>query len=122
MTLEEYLHCHKMNLSTFSKTYGLDYHRLFRVKQGAITRDEAIKRVFEQLDISNSKEPKEGEPNMSFLSQERICISCECSGEIYCYYLHQLRQIEAYLLQHNIPHYIREGKGYWLVKYDKEAV
>ena len=50
MTLQEYLKQHQMKLSTFAKTYNLDYHRLFRVKQGAVTRDEAIKRVFEQLE------------------------------------------------------------------------
>ena len=51
MTLQEYLKQHQMKLSTFAKTYNLDYHGLFRVKQEAVTRDEAIKRVFEQLNI-----------------------------------------------------------------------
>lgn len=122
MTLEDYLHRQRMNLATFSKQYNLDYHRLFRVKQGAITRDEAIKRVFEQLGITNAPKEVDGEPNMSFLSQERICISCESSGEIYCYYLHQLREIEAYLTRYRIPYYVRQANDYWLVKYDKEAV
>ena len=53
MTLQEYLKQHQMKLSTFAKIYNLDYHRLFRVKQGAITRDSAIQAVFEQLDIVN---------------------------------------------------------------------
>ena len=34
MTLEDYLHREKMELSTFSKLYNLDYHRLYRVKKG----------------------------------------------------------------------------------------
>ena len=58
MTLQEYLKQHQMKLSTFAKTYNLDYHRLFRVKQGAVTRDEAIKRVFEQLNIINDGKQK----------------------------------------------------------------
>lgn len=124
MTLEDYLHCQGMDLSTFSKQYNLDYHRLYRVKKGAMTRDEAIKQVFEELGISHVSKEKEvdGEPNMSFLSQERICISLESSGEIYCYYCHQLQQVEAYLTRYQIPYYVRQGNDYWLVKYDKEAV
>ncbi len=122
MTLEEYLQCHKMNLSTFAKTYNLDYHRLFRVNQGAVTRDQAIKFVFEQLNIINDREQQEGEPNMSFISQECVCINCERSGDIYCYYLHQLQEVEVYLERHQIPYYVRKAKDYWLVKYDKEAV
>ena len=92
MTLEDYLHREKMELSTFSKLYNLDYHRLYRVKKGAMTRDKAIKQVFEELGISHPSKEKEvdGEPNMLFLSQERICISLESSGEIYCYYLSSL--------------------------------
>ena len=69
MTLQEYLKQHQMKLSTFAKTYNLDYHGLFRVKQGAVTRDEAIKRVFEKLNIINDGKQKVGEPNTSFLSQ-----------------------------------------------------
>ena len=72
--LEEYLERHQMKLSTFAKTYNLDYHGLFRVKQGAVTRDEAIKRVFEQLNIINDGKQKVGEPNTSFLSQECVCV------------------------------------------------
>ena len=30
-------------------------------------------------------------------------------------------EIEEYLLQQGIPYYVRQAKGYWLVKYDKEA-
>ena len=119
--LEEYLERHQMKLSTFAKTYNLDYHGLFRVKQGAVTRDEAIKRVFEQLNIINDGKQKVGEPNTSFLSQECVCIHCEPSGDIYCYYRHHLQEIEEYLLQQDIPYYVRQAKGYWLVKYDKEA-
>ena len=121
VTLEEYLQCNKMKLSTFAKTYNLDYHGLFRVKQGAVTRDEAIKRVFEQLNIINDGKQKVGEPNTSFLSQECVCIHCAPSGDIYCYYRHHLQEIEEYLLQQNIPYYVRQAKDYWLVKYDKEA-
>lgn len=66
VTLQEYLKQHQMKLSTFAKIYNLDYHRLFRVKQGAITRDEAIKQVFEQLGIINEPKEIEGEPNASF--------------------------------------------------------
>ena len=121
MTLQEYLKQHQMKLSTFAKTYNLDYHRLFRVKQGAVTRDEAIKRVFEQLNIINDGKQKVGEPNTSFLSQEGVCIHCEPAGDIYCYYRHHLQEIEEYLLQQNIPYYVRQAKDYWLVKYDKEA-
>ena len=122
VTLQEYLKQHQMKLSTFAKIYNLDYHRLFRVKQGAITRDEAIKQVFEQLGIINEPKEIEGEPNASFISQERICIACERSGEIYCYYSHHLQEIEEYLLQNDIPYYVRQAKDYWLVKYDKEAL
>ncbi len=74
-----------MKLSTFAKIYNLDYHRLFRVKQGAITRDEAIKQVFEQLGIINEPKEIEGEPNTSFLSHDCVCFHCENSGDIYCY-------------------------------------
>ena len=122
MTLQEYLKQHQMKLSTFAKIYNLDYHRLFRVKQGAVTRDEAIKRVFEQLNIINDGKQKVGEPNTSFLSQECVCIHCEPSGDIYCYYRHHLQEIEEYLLQQNIPYYVRQATDYWLVKYDKEAL
>ena len=122
MTLQEYLKQHQMKLSTFAKKYDLDYHGLFRVKQGAVTRDEAIKRVFEQLNIINDGKQKVGEPNTSFLSQECVCIHCEPSGDIYCYYRHHLQEIEEYLLQHDIPYYVRQAKDYWLVKYDKEAL
>ena len=100
MTLQEYLKQHQMKLSTFAKTYNLDYHGLFRVKQGAVTRDEAIKRVFEQLNIINDGKQKVGEPNTSFLSQECVCIHCEPSGDIYCYYRHHLQEIEEYLLNY----------------------
>ena len=122
VTLQEYLKQHQMKLSTFAKTYNLDYHGLFRVKQGAVTRDEAIKRVFEQLNIINDGKQKVGEPNTSFLSQECVCIHCEPSGDIYCYYPHHLQEIEEYLLQNDIPYYVRQAKDYWLVKYDKEAL
>ena len=122
VTLEEYLQCNNMKLSTFAKTYNLDYHGLFRVKQGAVTRDEAIKRVFEQLNIINDGKQKVGEPNTSFLSQECVCIHCEPSGDIYCYYRHHLQEIEEYLLKQDIPYYVRQAKDYWLVKYDKEAL
>ena len=121
MLLEEYLERHQMKLSTFAKTYNLDYHGLFRVKQGAVTRDEVIKQVFEQLGIINEPKEIEGEPNASFISQERICIGCERSGEIYCYYAHHLTEIEAYLSRYQIPYYVRKAKDYWIVKYDKEA-
>lgn len=121
MTLQEYLKQHQMKLSTFAKTYNLDYHGLFRVKQGAVTRDEVIKQVFEQLGIINEPKKIEGEPNASFISQERICIGCERSGEIYCYYAHHLTEIEAYLSRYQIPYYVRKAKDYWIVKYDKEA-
>ena len=122
VTLEEYLKANNMKLATFAKKYDLDYHKLFRVKQGAVTRDQTIQQIFEQLDIINTKEQKEGEPNTSFISQERICIMHESAGDIYCYYLHQLEEIEAYLSQQHIPHYVRQIQDYWLVKYDKEAL
>ena len=96
MTLQEYLKQHQMKLSTFAKIYNLDYHRLFRVKQGAVTRDEVIKQVFEQLGLSMNQR-KVGEPNASFISQECVCIHCEPSGDIYCYYRHHLQEIEEYL-------------------------
>lgn len=110
-----------MKLSTFANQYHLNYHRLFRVKQGTITRDQAIQQVFEQLNIVNDSAGKEGDPNTSFMSQERVCITCERSGEIYCYYLHHLRELEEYLLQQDIPYYVRKGKDYWMIKYDKRA-
>ena len=122
VTLEEYLKANHMKLATFAKTYNLDYHKLFRVKHGAVTRDKDIQVVFEELDIINTKEQKEGEPNTSFISQERICIMYESKGVSYCYTLHQLQEIEAYLLQQHIPYYVRQVKDYWLVKYDKEAL
>ena len=53
MTLEEYLKANNMKLATFAKKYDLDYHKLFRVKQGAVTRDQAIQRVFDELAIMN---------------------------------------------------------------------
>ena len=65
---------------------------------------------------------KVGEPNTSFLSQECVCIHCESAGDIYCYYRHHLQEIEEYLLQQDIPYYVRQAKDYWLVKYDKEAL
>ena len=111
-----------MKLSTFAKKYNLDYHKLFRVKHGAVTRDQAIQCVFGELDIINSKESKEGEPNISFIAQERICIAYESKGVSYCYTLYQLQEIEAYLLQQHIPYYVRQIQDYWLVKYDKEAL
>ena len=121
MTLEEYLQSNNMKLSTFSNRYNLNYHRLFRVKHGTVTRDKAIRQVFEQLNITNCSGPKEAEPNTSFISQERVCITCERSGDIYCYYPHQLQELEEYLLQQDIPYYVRKVKDYWIIKYDKEA-
>ena len=121
MTLEEYLRSNNMKLSAFASQYQLNYHRLFRVTQGTVTRDKAIKQVFEQLNIMNCSGTKEGEPNTSFMTQERVCISCERAGEIYCYYSHQLRELEEYLLQQGIPYYVRKVKDYWMIKYDKEA-
>ena len=121
VTLEEYLKHHHLKLSTFAKTYNLDYHKLFRVKQGAVTRDKAIQQVFEQLNIMNIRKHKIAEPNSSFMAQERVCINYEPTGDIYCYYLHQLKEIEAYLIKEGIPHYVRAFKDCWLVKYDKEA-
>ena len=111
-----------MKLATFAKKYDLDYHKLFRVKHGAVTRDQTIQQVFEQLDIINTKEEKEGEPNTSFISQERICIAYESKGVSYCYTLYQLQEIEDYLSKQHIPYYVRQIEDYWLVKYDKEAV
>ena len=122
MTLEEYLQSNNMKLSTFANRYHLDYHRLFRVKQGTVTRDQAIIQVLEQLEITHCSGGKEGEPNTSFISQERVCISCERAGEIYCYYSHQLRELEDYLVQQEIPYYVRKVKDYWIIKYDKGAV
>lgn len=121
MTLQEYLKQHQMKLSTFAKIYNLDYHRLFRVKHGTITRDPAIQVVFEQLGIMTELKEIEGEPNSSFISQERLCIASERSGEIYCYYSHQLKEIKAYLDRHHIPYYVRKAEECWIVKYDKEA-
>ena len=77
MTLEEYLRSNNMKLSAFASQYQLDYHRLFRVKRGVVTRDKKIQEVFERLNIMNCSEGKEGEPNTSFMTQERVCISCE---------------------------------------------
>ena len=122
VTLQEYLNQHQMKLSTFAKIYNLDYHRLFRVKHGTITRDPAIQAIFEQLGIVNELKEIEGEPNSSFISQERICITCERAGEIYCYYTYHLKEIEAYLSRYQIPYYVRKAKDYWIVKYDKEAI
>ena len=110
-----------MKLSAFASQYQLDYHRLFRVKRGVVTRDKKIQEVFERLNIMNCSEGKEGEPNTSFMTQERVCISCERAGEIYFYYSHQLRELEEYLLQQGIPYYVRKVKDYWMIKYDKEA-
>lgn len=121
MTLEEYLRSNNMKLSAFASQYQLDYHRLFRVKRGVVIRDKKIQEVFERLNIMNCSEGKEGEPNTSFMTQERVCISCERAGEIYCYYSHQLRELEEYLLQQGIPYYVRKVKDYWMIKYDKEA-
>ena len=121
MTLEDYLKHHHLKLSTFAKTYNLDYHKLFRVKQGALTRDKAIQQVFEQLNIMNIRKHKIAEPNSSFMAQERVCINYEPTGDIYCYYLHQLKEMEAYLIKEGIPYYVRPIKDCWLVKYDKEA-
>ena len=111
-----------MKLATFAKKYNLDYHKLFRVKHGAVTRDKDIQVVFEELDIINIKEQKEGEPNTSFIAQERICIAYESKGVSYCYTLYQLQEIGAYLLKQQIPYYVRHIQDYWLVKYDKEAM
>lgn len=121
MTLEGYLRSNNMKLSAFASQYQLDYHRLFRVKQGVVTRDKKIQEVFERLNIMNCSEGKEGEPNTSFMTQERVCISCERAGEIYCYYQHQLRELEEYLVEQGIPYYVRKVKDYWMIKYDKEA-
>lgn len=121
LDLEEYLRINNMTLSTFAKRHQLNYHRLFRVKQGAVTRDQAIKRVFKELNLTNDKKLCEGEPNATFLAQERVCINCEDAGDIYCYYLHHLKELEAYLKQQNIPYYVRVMKDYWIVKYDKKG-
>ncbi len=72
MTLQEYLKQHQMKLSTFAKIYNLDYHRLFRVKQGAVTRDEAIKRVFEQLRLSMMGNKSGGTKHLFSIS--RMCV------------------------------------------------
>ena len=83
--------------------------------------DQLEQRLYHLLGIINEPKEIEGEPNASFISQERICIGCERSGEIYCYYAHHLTEIEAYLSRYQIPYYVRKAKDYWIVKYDKEA-
>ena len=120
MDFEEYLKKNCLSVREFSRLYGLDYYTLVRLKNGTITRNRSIQKVFNTLGIENER-PKRVDTDMSFFTQESICIQHERRGDIYCYNACQLNDIEEYLNRHQIPYYVRSFKDYWKIKYDKGA-
>ena len=53
MDFEEYLKENRLTVKEFSRKYELDYYGLNRVRNGAITRDRSIRKVFDELEIEN---------------------------------------------------------------------
>ena len=78
--------------------------------------------MFRSIDVNEISSPTSWGELRGWLLSVCVCIHCEPSGDIYCYYRHHLQEIEEYLLQQDIPYYVRQAKDYWLVKYDKEAL
>lgn len=120
MDFEQYLKENRLTVKEFSQRYNLDYYGLARVRNGAITRDRSIRKVFKELGIDNER-PKRVDTEMSFFTQESICIQHERKGDIYCYNECQLKEIEKYLTKHRIPYYVRKLDGCWGVKYDRKG-
>lgn len=120
MDFEQYLKKNCLSVREFSRLYGLDYYTLIRVKNGTITRNRSIQKVFNTLGIENER-PKRVDTDMSFFTQESICIQHERKGDIYCYNECQLNEIEAYLMKHQIPYYVRSLGDCWGVKYDRKG-
>ena len=120
MDFEQYLKENQLTVKEFSKKYDLDYSCLSRVKKGRMTRNQEINEVFEKLGIQYVREQRV-DSEMSFLTQELICIHHDKKGDIYCYNEHQLKEIEEYLTNHQIPYYIRSLGDCWGVKYDWRA-
>ena len=120
MDFEEYLKENRLTVKEFSRKYELDYYGLNRVRNGAITRDRSIRKVFDELEIENER-PKRVDTEMSFFTQESICIQHERKGDIYCYNECQLNEIKLYLDKHQIPYYVRSLGDCWGLKYDWRA-
>ncbi|BEH91724.1 hypothetical protein T23_18260 [Turicibacter faecis] len=120
MDFEQYLKKNQLTVKEFSQRYNLDYYGLNRVRNGAITRDRSIRKVFDELEIENER-PKRVDTEMSFFTQESICIQHERKGDIYCYTECQLNEIEEYLNRHQIAYYVRKLDECWGVKYDWRA-
>ncbi len=120
MDFEQYLKENRLTVKEFSQKYDLDYYCLARVKKGRFTRNQEINNVFEMLGIEYILE-RRVDADMSFLTQESICIQHERKGDIYCYNEHQLKEIEEYLTKHRIPYYVRKLDGCWGVKYDRKG-
>ena len=118
MDFEEYLKENRLTVKEFSQKYDLDYYCLARVKKGRFTRNQEINNVFEMLGIEYILE-RRVDADMSFLTQESICIQHERKGDIYCYTEFQLQEIEEYLTNHQIAYYVRNFKDYWKIKYDR---
>lgn len=120
MDFEQYLKENRLSVREFSQKYELDYYCLARVKKGRFTRNQEINKVFEILGINYIRE-KRVDTDISFLTQESICIQHERRGDIYCYNECQLNEIEEYLNRHQIAYYVRNFKDYWKIKYDRGA-
>lgn len=120
MDFEQYLKENRLSVREFSQKYELDYYCLARVKKGRFTRNQEINKVFEILGINYIRE-KRVDTDMSFFTQESICIQHERKGDIYCYNECQLQEIEEYLNRHHIPYYVRSLGDCWGVKYDRKG-
>ena len=124
MTLEDYLHREQMELSTFSKLYNLDYHRLYRVKKGAMTKDEAIIQVFKQLGITYASKDKgrgwRAEYVVSFPRADLHFVR-EFRRDLLLLSSSLTTDLKRTLTRYRIPYYVRQADDHWLVKYDKEA-
>lgn len=120
MDFERYLKENHLTVKEFSKIYDLDYYCLVRVKNGRVTRNQKINDVFEMLGIKYTHEQRV-DTDMSFFTQESICIHHDRKGDIYCYTRSQLQEIEVYLIKHQIPYYVRPLGDCWNVKYDRKG-
>ncbi len=120
MDFEQYLKENRLTVKEFSQKYDLDYYCLARVKKGRFTRNQEINNVFEMLGIEYILE-RRVDADMSFLTQESICIQHERKGDIYCYNECQLNEIKLYLDKHQIPYYVRSLGDCWGIKYDWRA-
>ncbi len=63
MDFEQYLKKNCLSVREFSRLYGLDYYTLVRVKNGTITRNRSIQKVFNTLGIENER-PKRVDTDM----------------------------------------------------------